>query len=131
MAIRPNLFEYFAVDVPNSWSVESTEVTEQGPDEYDAPHDLLRSLDFLGSDESTLTVETRVDGDTYDKEEIELNSYELTEFATAITASTDAYDKDPEILSVPGGSNVETSTTKVDGETYDDQSVQSLSFPFL
>jgi hypothetical protein len=106
MADRLNLFEYFAVAIPDHAMTSFTDITEVDQDQYDAPPE--------GIDLTSITHEMPTFG-----------------FSTALTAASETYDNDKgiESLSFPSQFVDETSITKVNGDTYDDESLTMLSVP--
>lgn len=129
---KPSLFEHFAVPIPEYSPSFSTDVTETNQDQYDAPSDGAGIANSLTLDVTASTIETRVNGDTYDEDVEALgNSSSLVDMGTALTASNETYDDDQGLasLSFPTSCRDETSLTKTLGDTYDEQSMLSLSFP--
>jgi hypothetical protein len=132
MTTKPNLFVYLSQPANDNDDRLSTEVTEQADDDYDAPNASLDSSSLVHQWRFS-TVETREDTDDYDKDpQIHIPSTAFGYNATGLTASSESYDEDKglELLSFPRTVVDETGTTKVLGDTYDDQSVESLSVPY-
>ncbi len=106
MEDRLNLFEHFAVAISDRSGTKFTDITEVDQDQYDAPPE--------GSELTSGTLEMPT-----------------SDFSTALTATSETYDDDKgiESLSFPSQFVDETSITKVNGDTYDDQSLTMLSIP--
>ncbi len=134
MASLPNLLEYLSQPVPEMPGHRSTRITEADSDEYDAPG----FAGDLGSPASeptwAVTMETRDDADTYD-DDVNLGGLAIPQ-ASAVTErsafTSDTYDNDvfADGVAIPHSAFVHSSVTKVEAETYDDDSsLEPLSFP--
>ena len=128
----PNLFDHFAVFIPERLLPRATDMTEQEDDPYDVPGDGLGFVHTPVLELGRETLETREDGDTYDEDSnglaLSLTSFEM---GTALTASNETFDDDKSIaaLGCPHILNDETSLTKTLGDTFDDQSIDTLAHP--
>jgi len=126
--------EYLGEPVPDASLFAQTVITEDDADEYDAPSQITPlSLGAAGQVWAE-TVHTRDDSDTYDNDVSAVGlDIPLDSFQTVRTAmSSDTYDNDVDLLAanVPGAVYDQTSFTKVQGETTDDDnSGEGLSFP--
>lgn len=129
MRSRPNLLEFLGEPLGNLHSEAGTEITLTGTDEYDTPDDDPTSFGSAAP-VSNQTQDTRTDSDTYDND-VNLG-LDLPDIGTERTAFTnDTYDNDVDMfmMGTPVFAYDQTSVTKVEGETTDDNNVESLSFP--
>lgn len=132
MTGRQNLLEFLGEPLIDFHAKSGTEITLTDTDEYDSPGDNPMTLGSAAHVWNQ-TMETRQDNDTYDNDvNIALDLPDAAVHTERTSFTSDTYDNDVDlfVMGTPVFAFDQTSITKVEGETTDDDnSVESLSFP--